>query len=182
MRVVRSPFVKRSSLVSVVLACGALLVAGCSSSGSKVVSTPTTQPAASPSTSSSASTATASTATVLTHSTKLGLVLTDASGMTLYTFGQDTAGATTSACTGACASAWPPLTTTGTPTAGPGVSGTLGTISGGQVTWNGHPLYRWMGDHAPGDATGDGVAGFHVALAGGSSSAPATTAAGGAGY
>jgi predicted lipoprotein with Yx(FWY)xxD motif len=108
-------------------------------------------------------------------------VLTDANGMTLYTFGKDTAGATTSACTGGCATAWPPLTATGTPTAGPGVTGTLATISGGQVTWNGHPLYRWMGDHASGDATGDGIAGFHVALASGSGSAPATTAGAGAG-
>jgi predicted lipoprotein with Yx(FWY)xxD motif len=102
-------------------------------------------------------------------------VLTDANGMTLYTFDKDTAGATTSACTGGCATAWPPLTASGTPTAGPGVTGKLATISGGQVTWNGHPLYRWMGDHATGDATGDGIAGFHAAIASGSGSAPATT-------
>jgi len=102
-------------------------------------------------------------------------VLTDASGMTLYTFDKDTAGATTSACTGGCAAAWPPLTASGTPTAGPGVTGTLATISGGQVTWNGHPLYRWMGDHAAGDVTGDGINSFHAAIASGSGSAPATT-------
>jgi predicted lipoprotein with Yx(FWY)xxD motif len=131
-------------------------MAGCSSGGSKAVSS-------------------GSPATVLVRPTALGSVLTDSSGKTLYTFDSDRAGATTSACTGACASAWPPLTATGTPSAGPGVTGTLATISGGQVTWNGHPLYRWMGDHAAGDTTGEGVNGFHAAIAGGA--APAPTAA-----
>jgi len=108
--------------------------------------------------------------------------------MTLYTFDKDTTGATTSACTGACATAWPPLTATGTPTAGPGVPGTLGTISGSQVTWDGHPLYRWMGDKAPGDVTGDGINGFHtakVSTSGGtapSTATPTTAKSGGNGY
>jgi predicted lipoprotein with Yx(FWY)xxD motif len=160
---------RRVGLGWVVLAAVAIVVAGCSSSGSKSVSA-----GATPTTTSGGS------ATVLTGSTKLGSVLTDANGLTLYTFDKDAMGATTSACTGGCASAWPPLTTTGTPTAGPGVTGTLATISGGQVTWNGHPLYRWMGDHAKGDVTGDGINGFHVALASGAST-PATTS-GGSGY
>ncbi len=167
---IRSLVGRRAVRGSVVLAAGILLVAGCSS-GSKSV-TAGTNPAA--------------TATVLLSS-KNASVLTDASGMTLYTFDSDTVGAKTSACTGACASAWPPLTATGTPTAGPGVTGTLATISGGQVTWDGHPLYRWMSDKAPGDVTGDGVNGFHtakVSASGGtapSTAAPttATTASGG---
>ena len=162
----RSSLVRRAGLGSVVLATGALIVAACSSSGTKAAST-----GASP-----AAPASASKATVLVRSTKLGSVLTDASGKTLYTFDKDTAGATASACTGACASAWPPLTATGTPTAGPGVSGTLATISGGQVTWDGHPLYRWMGDQAPGDVTGEGINSFHAALAGGGSGPASTTA------
>jgi predicted lipoprotein with Yx(FWY)xxD motif len=157
----RSSLVRRAGLGSVFLATGALMVAACSSSGTK---------AAAP--------ASASKPTVLVRSTKLGSVLTDASGKTLYTFDKDTAGATTSACTGACASAWPPLIATGTPTAGPGVTGTLASISGGQVTWNGHPLYGWMGDKAPGDTTGDGINSFHAAIASGSGGAsPAPTAA-----
>lgn len=151
---------RRAGLGSLVLISGCLLAASCSSSAKTPVSTGagTTAPAGT------------STATVMVRSTKLGSVLTDASGKTLYTFDSDKAGATTSACTGGCASAWPPLTATGTPTAGPGVSGTLATISGGQVTWDGHPLYRWMNDHAPGDVTGDGVNGFHVAIVGGATS------------
>ena len=162
----RSLLVRRAGLGWVILAAVAVVAAGCSSGGSKSVATGA----------SSTAPASASTATVLVGSTKLGSMLTDASGKTLYTFAKDTAGATASACTGACASAWPPLTATGTPMAGPGVSGTLATISGGQVTWDGHPLYRWMGDQAPGDATGDGINSFHAALAGGGSGPASTTA------
>lgn len=166
----RSSLVRRAGLASVVLATGALMLAACSS-GTKAVTT-----GASP-----AAPASASKPTVLVRSTKLGSVLTDASGKTLYTFDKDTAGATTSACSGACASAWPALIATGTPMAGPGVAGTLATISGGQVTWDGHPLYGWMGDKAPGDTTGDGINGFHAAMASGSSAAggagPASTTA-----
>jgi predicted lipoprotein with Yx(FWY)xxD motif len=85
--------------------------------------------------------------------------------MTLYIDGNDAAGATTSTCVATCAANWPALTATGTPTAGPGVAGTLATISGGQVTYNGHPLYHWKNDHAPGEVTGDGVGPFHAAKA-----------------
>jgi predicted lipoprotein with Yx(FWY)xxD motif len=167
---VRSSFVRRAGMASVVLACAALVVAGCSSSSSKSVT---------------AGAATAAGATVLVGSNG---VLTDAKGLTLYTFASDPAGAKTSACTGACAQAWPALTTTGTPKAGAGVTGTLATIAGGQVTWDGHPLYLWMGDKAPGNITGDGINGFHVAkLSAGGGTGPATSAqpasgGGGGGY
>ena len=84
-------------------------------------------------------------------------VLTNADGLTLYWFIPDTA--TRSACYGTCAGYWPPVT--GTPSAGPGVSGTLGTIkrSDGttQVTYDGHPLYTYVGDTAPGQAFGNGL-------------------------
>jgi predicted lipoprotein with Yx(FWY)xxD motif len=70
-----------------------------------------------------------------------------------------------SECDGACASAWPPLTTTGKPIAGPGVSAAkLGTTkrSDGttEVTYNGHPLNTFVGDSAPGQTTGQGNQGF----------------------
>ncbi len=84
-------------------------------------------------------------------------VLTNASGFTLYWFVPDTA--TRSACYGTCAGYWPPLTET--PSAGPGVTGTLATIkrSDGttQVTYNGHPLYTYVGDTAPGQAFGNNL-------------------------
>ena len=84
-------------------------------------------------------------------------VLTNAKGLTLYWFAPDTA--TRSACYGVCAGYWPPVTVT--PPAGPGVTGTLATIkrSDGttQVTYNGHPLYTYAGDTAPGQAFGNNL-------------------------
>ncbi len=82
-------------------------------------------------------------------------VLTNAAGLTLYWFAPDTT--TTSKCTGSCAEYWPPVF--GTPEAGPGVTGTLGTIKrpGGsvQATYDGHPLYTYIGDGGPGQASGN---------------------------
>jgi predicted lipoprotein with Yx(FWY)xxD motif len=82
-------------------------------------------------------------------------VLTNASGRTLYYFALDTP--TTSRCTGTCALYWPPVG--GTPTAGPGVTGRLGTIDrpggGVQATYDGHPLYTYIGDDGPDQAQGN---------------------------
>jgi predicted lipoprotein with Yx(FWY)xxD motif len=84
-------------------------------------------------------------------------VLTDAKGFTLYSFAPDTA--SKSNCNGLCAAYWPPVT--GTPTAGPGVTGRLGMIirSDGstQATYNGHPLYTYIGDTHPGQANGNNL-------------------------
>jgi predicted lipoprotein with Yx(FWY)xxD motif len=94
-----------------------------------------------------------------------GGILTDADGMTLYTFDNDTS--TVSACGTACTPTWPPLTTTGTPTKDESLTGTVGTITrddgSTQVTYNGKPLYHNVGDTAAGDTTGDAVGGvWHV--------------------
>ena len=82
-------------------------------------------------------------------------VVTNAKGFTLYWFAPDTA--TRSACYGTCAAYWPPVQ--GAATAGPGVTGRLGTItrSGGsvQATYDGHPLYTYVGDTAKGQANGN---------------------------
>jgi predicted lipoprotein with Yx(FWY)xxD motif len=91
---------------------------------------------------------------------KLGKILVDSQGRTLYLFEKDTG--TTSSCSGACASAWPPYTTSGKATGGPGTTASLvGTTarSGGQrqVTYNGHPLYRYAGDSSAGDTNGQGL-------------------------
>ena len=84
-------------------------------------------------------------------------VLTSANGFTLYWFAPDTPARST--CYGTCAGYWPPVT--GTPSAGPGVTGNLGTIkrSDGtvQATYNGHPLYTYVGDTAPGQAFGNNL-------------------------
>jgi predicted lipoprotein with Yx(FWY)xxD motif len=84
-------------------------------------------------------------------------VLTNASGKTLYWFAPDTAAK--SACYGSCATYWPPVA--GPLTAGAGVHGTLGTIQrtdgSAQETYNGHPLYTYVGDSAPGQANGNNL-------------------------
>jgi predicted lipoprotein with Yx(FWY)xxD motif len=84
-------------------------------------------------------------------------VLTDAKGFTLYSFAPDTP--SRSNCNGTCAGYWPPVT--GTPAAAPGVTGKLGTIkrSDGttQAVYNGHPLYTYIADTAPGQAHGNNL-------------------------
>jgi predicted lipoprotein with Yx(FWY)xxD motif len=96
-----------------------------------------------------------------------GMTLTDAHGFTLYTFPSDHSGI--SSCTGACAPIWPALTVPSgtTPTAGPGVTGSVGAAlqpdGADQVTYNGSPLYTFVGDSSPGQATGNEVGGFKVA-------------------
>jgi predicted lipoprotein with Yx(FWY)xxD motif len=84
-------------------------------------------------------------------------VLTNAQGLTLYWFAPDTA--TKSACYGTCAAYWPPVT--GPATAGPGVTGALYTITRSdgsvQAAYDGHPLYAYIGDSAPGQASGNGI-------------------------
>jgi predicted lipoprotein with Yx(FWY)xxD motif len=82
-------------------------------------------------------------------------VLANADGFTLYWFAPDTS--TSSKCFGSCAIYWPPVS--GSPAAGPGVTGKLGTIKrpggGLQATYDGHPLYTYIGDRGPGQANGN---------------------------
>ena len=111
-------------------------------------------------------------------------VLTNAKGFTLYSFAPDTA--TKSACSGACATAWPPQPASATVTS----PYTSITRPDGitQLVFNGHPLYTFTGDTAPGTASGNGVNAFgglwHEVPASGAA-APASSASagsGGAGY
>jgi predicted lipoprotein with Yx(FWY)xxD motif len=85
-------------------------------------------------------------------------VLTTAKGLTVYTFAADTTPGKSS-CYGSCAAYWPPVT--GSAAAAAGIPGTFGTITRTdgtkQVTWNGHPLYTYIGDHGPGTASGNNL-------------------------
>ena len=94
--------------------------------------------------------------------TKLGRILVDAKGRTLYLYVKDHG--TKSACSPRCAQVWPPATVSGTPTAGPGVAAAkLTTTSGAdhrpQLVYNGHPLYTLTADVRPGQINGEGFLG-----------------------
>jgi predicted lipoprotein with Yx(FWY)xxD motif len=131
------------------VALAALTVAACGSGGGTATALPKTtsgQPA-----------------TVGVANSGLGKILVDSQGRTLYLFQKDSG--TTSTCAGACASDWPPLMANGKPTAGSGASASMlgtSTRSDGkpQVTYNGHPLYRYQGDQEPGDTSGQGITAF----------------------
>jgi predicted lipoprotein with Yx(FWY)xxD motif len=133
------------------LAALALALSACASSSSS-------SPAASAPAAGAGSSAPASSGSTLNMTTINGTaVVTNSKGRTLYWFVPDTS--TTSKCTGSCATFWPPVT--GTVTAGTGVTGTLGTITRPdgttQATYDGHPLYTYVGDSAAGQAKGNGL-------------------------
>src|SRR5213596_500659 len=99
-------------------------------------------------------------AKVAIRTSPVGRILVDSKGITLYDFVQDKG--TTSVCYGACAALWPPLISHGKPIADPGVRASLlGTTKRKdgklEVTYNGHPLYYWVGDHKAGQTTGQGL-------------------------
>lgn len=156
------------------LAIPALLLAACGSSTSPSTSASTasggTKSASAMSTKSSSmggssGMSSSGTAALEKIKTAIGPVLADSKGLTLYWYAKDTKMA--SACTGSCATAWPPLT--GKPEAAMGVRlvGKFGTIKRAngalQATYKGHPLYTYAGDSAPGQTKGNGLGGvWHV--------------------
>jgi len=106
--------------------------------------------------------ATGTTISVATNA-KLGQILVDASGKTIYLFVADTG--TSSTFYTSCAAIWPPVLTTGAPQAGAGAQasllGTTARTDGTtEVTYAGHPLYYFIQDKAAGDAKGQGINGF----------------------
>jgi predicted lipoprotein with Yx(FWY)xxD motif len=97
------------------------------------------------------------------NNAKLGSILVDGSGRTVYLFVADQG--TTSVCYNDCAAAWPPVLTHGAPQAGSGATASLlGTTTrkdgSTEVTYNGHPLYYFIADKSPGDATGQKLNNF----------------------
>jgi predicted lipoprotein with Yx(FWY)xxD motif len=162
-------------------AAAVLAIAACGSSASSS-SSPPAAGASSPAASSSG--------TSLMSTTISGTkVLANSAGFTLYWFAPDTPA--TSKCTGSCATFWPPVK--GPATAGSGVTGTLSTITRPdgttQATYDGHPLYTYAGDTAPGVAKGNGLnlsggLWHEVTVSGAAAPAASTSpsAAGGYGY
>jgi predicted lipoprotein with Yx(FWY)xxD motif len=153
----------------------ALTVAACGGGGAATAATPKSSSGAS--------------ATVGVANSNLGSILVNATGRTLYLFKADVGA--TSACSGACATAWPPLLATGKPTTGSGLTASkLGTITRSdgsqQVTYNAHPLYLFIKDTKPGETNGQGVTAFGAAWfaltqSGNQASAPASSSGGGGG-
>jgi len=95
--------------------------------------------------------------------TALGTILVDSRGRTLYLFEKDRKGSST--CDSVCARYWPPLTSKGVARAAGGVRRSLLGLTGSgegvrQVTYAGHPLYRFIGDKRAGQTTGEGLADF----------------------
>lgn len=142
----------------------AVAIAGCggnggsssgtsSSSGSGSTSAPAAPPAENG----------ATPAVTVANRGNLGNILVDSQGRTLYLFQSDTK--TASTCNGSCATAWPPLTASGTTSVGGGANQSLvGSITRSdgkqQVTYNGHPLYTFLNDSKAGDTNGQGVNAF----------------------
>jgi predicted lipoprotein with Yx(FWY)xxD motif len=161
------------------IAAAVAVLAACSSSGTSSTSGSTSD--------SGTSSPTAATAGSLKTANIGGVgVLTNAKGLTLYSFAPDTP--TTSRCNGTCAQNWPPVPG---PATAPGVTGPFGTLkrSDGstQATFDGHPLYTFVGDTAPGQAKGNGLNAFgglwhEVTTSGGAPAASSSSGSGGGGY
>lgn len=149
-----TPFIVIAGALSLALlaaACGGSSAGSNASGGYLGVATP------------AASTPAPGSTTVATAQTQLGRILADGGDNTLYLFERDEGGR--SACTGACASQWPPLLTDGPAVAGTGATasllGTTRRVDGTtQVTYAGHPLYRFGQDTEPGQTNGQGLDAF----------------------
>jgi predicted lipoprotein with Yx(FWY)xxD motif len=158
---------RRRLIVVAVVAGIVLMAAACSSKGYRTTASTTTTTAGAGGSGGAygagASSTTAGGTTAKTDlslaTTSLGPVVVDSTGHTLYLYLKDTAATPT--CTGACAKAWPPATVTGSPTASADITGTVTVAPAAdgtsQLVLDGHPLYRYAADGAPGDVNGQGV-------------------------
>jgi predicted lipoprotein with Yx(FWY)xxD motif len=151
-------------LLALPLAAAVVVLAACSSSGTSSGSSGGGPYGPAPSSPPTATAPAAGGAVLTLRHTSLGTILTNGQGFTLYAFEADKG--TTSACTGACAAAWPPVTTTSpNVTASGGAAKSLvgeTTRPGGarQLTYAGHPLYLFTGDSNPGATNGQGSQAF----------------------
>jgi predicted lipoprotein with Yx(FWY)xxD motif len=140
------------------VAGAAALIAACGSTSTPPASHSTTSAPAAHASATPQSGSNAATVTIMTHSTSMGTVLANGQGRTIYWFAIDTPA--TSKCSGTCATYWPPVIGTATAASGTSLPKGFGTIkrSDGQVqaTYDGHPLYTYMGDTAAGQITGNG--------------------------
>jgi predicted lipoprotein with Yx(FWY)xxD motif len=161
-------------LAAGLVAAAALTATACASSASS--SSTGSAPAGASSSGTALKTASISGATVITNAT----------GFTLYWFAPDTA--TKSNCNGGCAQIWPPVKGPATP--GSGITGKVGTITRSdgtvQATYDGHPLYTYTADTAPGQANGNGINSsggvWHEVTVSGGLAPASSPSSGGGGY
>lgn len=163
---------RKSGLTAAALGALAVFLSACASSSSPAAGSAygggaATSPASPAAASGSGAMGSQPKAAMLTiKKTKVGYVLANARGYTLYWYSKDAKDGGSPACTGQCLSAWPAVT--GKPAvSGTKLNGVLGTITrpGGivQATYNGYPLYTYADDTGPGDTAGNGVGGvWHV--------------------
>jgi predicted lipoprotein with Yx(FWY)xxD motif len=158
---------KTRSIATLATLLAAALLAACGSTSSSPGSTSTAAPTASvaspsprPSTPQAAATTPVVATAIAMVAGNSATILTDTQGLTLYSRTSDSA---TNVCSGGCAGAWPPLLLPqGEPGSGTALPGTLAissNINGRQVTYNGHPLYRFASDGGPGSTKGNGLLG-----------------------
>lgn len=146
------------------LAAVVLGVAACGGSGSSHPTAASASPSSSGSSSGgSSSSGSSSSGSIATTKSPTGTYLTGASGRAIYLWVADKNGM--SACSGACASIWPPVTASGTPSvSGGALASDLGTITRSdgtkQITYKGHPLYYYVADKSAGQTTGQGSDSF----------------------
>ncbi len=149
-----------------ILSAAVIFATACGSTGTSANApspSPVGSPVASPTIASPSPSASPAGMVIGVAATRLGTILVDASGRTLYLFVADKG--SKSVCYGQCAEIWPPVLAHGAPQAGAGLNPALlgttartdGTV---EVTYAGHPLYYFISDKKPGDVTGQGVNGF----------------------
>ena len=154
----------KTQIYIAILATSAVLAVGCGGNGGGADNGSSNSGAYSSGSGSSSAAVKKTVAVTTKKNAKLGTILAGADVRTLYMFEADTNGSR-SACSGACATAWPPLTTDGKPTAGGAASASLlSTFKRGdgttQVAYAGHPLYYYAPDKDAGDVYGQGIKGF----------------------
>jgi predicted lipoprotein with Yx(FWY)xxD motif len=163
----------RWSLLRLTVSTACVFAAGACVAGN-TASSPRSSPASSPTKGAAAGVAAthgvgsnsptvSTTTTISVASTRLGQILVDGSGRTVYLFEADKG--TNSTCYNACAQAWPPVNASGAPhatgAASPALLGTTRRKDGTtQVTYAGHPLYYFIADKKPGDMNGQGLSQF----------------------
>jgi predicted lipoprotein with Yx(FWY)xxD motif len=178
-------------------AAAAALIAACGSSaaGSGSGSGGSSAPAASSGGQSGSTTAKTSSTGIKTAKASVGTILVTSKGFTIYLFAIDKPNK--SNCAGTCATFWPPLKGKPTAAAGASLPGKFGTITrsdgSSQATYDGHPLYLYKGDTAPGQVHGNGInieGGLWYAITpagtkpsgSGGAPAPSSSSSGGGGY